>query len=115
MNDSPPAVEAVRRGNGIAARVSMAITLVAAVVLACGLYRVQSQAAAIRSEADRMAESVRTVRSHSEAIAKLAETNRLATSILRSTEPISERFQQLAWQSNDLAEAMRSIRGNAAR
>lgn len=112
MNDYPSGVEAGRRDNGMAARVFMALTLAAAVVLACALYRVQSEAAGIRSEADRMAESVGKVRSHSEAISKLAETNRLATSILRSTEPISERFQQLASQSNDLAKATRSIKGN---
>lgn len=96
----------------LAGRVSVVLVAVIALVAVGLLYRTQSNAAEIRAKTKRIAASAAGINTYTDAIVRLDETNRLAASILRSVEPVSDPLKQIEAKSADIADIMRSIRGS---
>ena len=102
-----------RRPRVLAGRTSVALVATVALVTIGLLYRTQSNAAQIRAKTHRIAASTQGINTYTDAILQLDKTNKLAASILHSVAPISDTFQIIEGQSDDIADLVRSIRGSS--
>lgn len=98
------------RGQATFTLIFVLIIVAAAVFL---LYRTESNAAAINGEATSIANTGRGINSDTDAVLQLTKTNRLATSILHSAQPLQGQLGQIVGLAQAIDGSATSINSSA--
>ncbi len=104
----------VRDERGQAATFSVVVVVVVVLLAAVLVWRVAALAEAINDKAGEIQKTAVPINRATDAVTNIPETNRLATSILHSADPLEEELDQIIRLANDVNRLAGSINGTAA-
>lgn len=116
LSKRPPGSHAMARAYGIpmAGRVSMVLVAIGTVAMVGLLYRTQANAAGISEETASIAESGRGVNEYTDSIMQLDTTNKLATSLYGSIQPLQGGLAGIADVTVPIRDDLQSINSSSS-